>query len=195
MNGSVLEKGDHFINDFLAGGIIMSEKRMTNSLTTRTVGNVLIMERIFNAPRELVFQAFSESTYLENWWGPKGWKTENHRFEFKPNGVWRYCMKCTDKNQGEFYGQVSCGKAIFQEIIVPERIVYTETFVDEKGKVIEGTPETLVTMIFTEHEGDTKLVVKSQFASVDILHQIKNMGVVQGFSSQFERLDDILKQQ
>ncbi|OAH63138.1 hypothetical protein AWH49_07320 [Domibacillus aminovorans] len=105
----------------------MSENKITNSMTTNIEGQVLVMERIFNAPRGLVFKAFSEPERLASWWGPRGWQTENRKFEFKPNGVWHYCMRCIDENQGEFYGQESWGKAVYHEIIVPEKIVYTDT--------------------------------------------------------------------
>lgn len=73
------------------GGIKMSEN--INELTTFTEGKVLVMERIFNAPRSLVFEAFSDSERLESWWGPKGWKTINRQFEFKPEGVWLSIMR------------------------------------------------------------------------------------------------------
>jgi len=67
-------------------------------------GNTLVVERSFNAPRELVFEAFSTPAHLETWWGPTGWKTEIRTFEFEPGGTWHYCMTCVDKGQGDYYG-------------------------------------------------------------------------------------------
>ncbi|MFB5089102.1 SRPBCC domain-containing protein [Psychrobacillus sp. PGGUH221] len=171
----------------------MSENKSTNELTTFTEGKVLVMERIFNAPRSLVFEAFSDSERLESWWGPKGWKTINRQFEFKPEGVWHYCMTCEDENQGDFYGQESRGMAIYHEIVAPEKIVYTDMFADDKGNAIAGMPELLVTMIFTEDGDKTKLITRSEFATLENLQQVLDMGVVQGTSSQYERLDDLLK--
>ncbi len=98
----------------------MSVDKVTNSLTANVEGRDLVMERIFNAPRGLVFEVFSEPEHLVNWWGPQGWQTEISRFEFKPNGIWHYSLRCTDENQGEFYGQVAWSKAIYREIIVPD---------------------------------------------------------------------------
>jgi uncharacterized protein YndB with AHSA1/START domain len=172
----------------------MSDKKTTNNMTTRVQGQELILERVFNAPRDLVFKVFSESEHLEKWWGPSGWQTENHKFEFKPNGVWHFCMRCTDEDQGEFFGQESWGKVVYQEIIVPEKIVYTDVFSDEDGNTMEGMPEMLITMEFVEHEGKTKLISRSKFASADALQQVVDMGAVQGVASQFERLDDFLRQ-
>lgn len=170
----------------------MAENRASNRLTWNVEGRDLVMERIFEAPRDLAFKVFSEPEHLANWWGPGGWQTEIHKFEFKPNGVWHYCMKCTDENQGEFYGQKSCGKAVYHEMIEPEKIVYTDTFVDEEGNAILGTPEIHVTIKFEEHNGKTKLITRSQFSSAEILQQIMDMGVVQGCASQYECLDDYL---
>ncbi|WP_257350645.1 SRPBCC family protein [Pseudalkalibacillus decolorationis] len=172
----------------------MSENKVTNKLTTKVEGRDLVIERILDAPRELVFKMFSEPDHLARWWGPKGWQTENRKFEFKPNGEWHYCMECIDKNQGEYYGQKSWGKAVYQEIITPEKIVYTDAFSDEEGNISDNMPVMLITVMFEEFEGKTKLISRTQFASVENLQQVMDMGVVEGFSSQLERLDDVLKE-
>ncbi|MFD2445483.1 SRPBCC domain-containing protein [Bacillus sp. CGMCC 1.16607] len=168
------------------------ENNITNKLIVTTEGKVLVMERIFNAPRELVFKAFSEPQHLANWWGPKGWQTENLTFEFKPNGVWHYCMRCIDKNQGDFYGYEAWGKAIYNEIKVPEKIILTDVFSDKDGNTIEGMPTTVVTMSFIEQDGKTKLIMRSEYATVEGLQQVMEMGVTEGTASQYERLDDLL---
>lgn len=172
----------------------LSENIGATSLTTHVEGPVLVMERIFHAPRSLVFKAFSDSTYLESWWGPKGWQTENRQFEFKPNGVWYYCMTCKDKNQGDFYGQESWGKGVYHEIIVPEKIVYTDTFSDKEGNSVAGMPEIQITMNFVEQDGKTKVIMRSEFESAETLQQLMEMGMVEGSVSQYERLDDLLNQ-
>ncbi|UZJ78532.1 SRPBCC domain-containing protein [Fictibacillus sp. KU28468] len=172
----------------------MSVNHGTNPLKTAVEGQVLIMERTFNAPRTLVYQAFSQPEHLSKWWGPKGWETEIRKFDFQPGGVWFYCMKCMDKNQGDFYGQESCGKAVYQEILAPEKIVYKDYFTDGEGNEMEGMPEMLVTLEFAEYDGATKVIIRTQFATEETLQQVKDMGVVEGFSSQMERLDDLLEQ-
>lgn len=171
----------------------MTKNLGTNSIITTTEDRDLIMERIFNAPRELVFKMFSDPVHLANWWGPEGWETNIRHFDFKPGGIWLYCMKCMDKNQGDFYGQESWGKAVYHEMIVHEKIVYTDSFVDAKGNVLDEMPEILVTMNFIEEEGKTKVITRSQFSSIEALQQVMDMGVVQGFVSQFNRLDALLQ--
>lgn len=101
-------------------------------------------------------------------------------------------MRCTDENQGEFYNQESWRKAVYQEITVPVKIVLTDMFADEEGNAADGMPVILVTLTFVEHEGKTKLIMRSRFASVEGLQQVMGMGIVQGCASQFYRLDDLL---
>ncbi|MCF6136503.1 SRPBCC domain-containing protein [Alkalihalobacillus berkeleyi] len=168
--------------------------KATKSIRTQVEGRDLIMERIFDAPRELVFKAYSEADHLARWWGPQGWETTIQRFDFTPGGEWRYCMKCVDKNQEDFFGHESCGLAVYQEITSPEKIVYTDSFTDQEGNKLDGMPEMLISMEFVDHEGKTKLVTRTQFATEEVLKQIMDMGVVEGTSSQFEKLDAHLKQ-
>src|SRR5690625_2721350 len=173
----------------------MKESSISNKLISRVEERELIMERIFEAPRELVFKAFSEPEFLANWWGPKGWETTNYTFEFKPDGVWHYCMQCTDKSQGEFYGQKLWGKSIYHEIVVPERIVYTDIFSDEKGNISDSMPGNLVTLTFLEFKGKTKLIMRSQLGSSQTPQEVRDSGFVQGLGSSFDRLDELLNKE
>ena len=170
----------------------MSEKQVFDHLAYYTEGNNLIIERKFSATREAVFKAYSTSALLEAWWGPEGWKTKNASFDFKQNGVWHYCMRCTDENQGDFFGQESWGIAVYKEIVVPEKIVYTDAFSDKEGNVTSDMPEMLISAFFKEDGQQTLLEITSGFASEEALKQVLEMGVVQGMESQFRRLDDLL---
>ncbi|MGB8000835.1 MAG: SRPBCC domain-containing protein [Anaerobacillus sp.] len=172
----------------------MSENKVKHSMKTNVEGRTLTMERIFDAPRDLVFKVFSEGEHLENWWGPKGWETENLSFDFKSEGEWHYCMKCVDKSQGEWYGQQSCGKAIYQEIVEPKKIVYKDLFSDSEGNIVEDMPEMLISLTFVNQGDKTQLITKSEFASTDALKQVMGMGAVEGFTSQNEKLADYLNQ-
>ncbi|WP_408009926.1 SRPBCC domain-containing protein [Pseudalkalibacillus sp. A8] len=172
----------------------MSESKVTNCVKTNVEGKNLIIERVFDAPRELVFKAFSEKEHLENWWGPEGWKTTVHQFEFKPGGVWHYCMRCEDKNQGEFYGQESCAIAVYREMVEPEKIVYRNAFSDAEGNKAEGMPEMLVAMTFLDNNGKTKVICNTEFENEETLKNVRDMGIVEGFTSQYECFDEYLKQ-
>ncbi|MCS1351063.1 SRPBCC domain-containing protein [Mechercharimyces sp. CAU 1602] len=171
----------------------MSAEGVKKEMVSSTDGQVLTIEYELNAPKKVVFDAYSNSENLASWWGPKGWKTENLTFEFKPNGVWHYCMRCVDQSQGEYYGQESRGKAVYQEIVPDEKIIYTDSFVDKEGNPLDGMPEIFVAIHFEDDGDGTKMTMRSEFASSDILQQMIDMGIEEGCASQFSRLDDFLE--
>lgn len=170
----------------------MSEKQTFEHIVYYTEGNNLVIERNFKAPRAAVFKAYSDSALIEAWWGPEGWKTKNTSFEFKQNGVWHYCMTCTDENQGDFFGQESWGLAVYKKMVAPEVILYTDAFSDKDGNVAPDMPEMQISVFFKEESQQTLLEIKSAFASEEALMQVLEMGVVQGMESQFCRLDELL---
>jgi uncharacterized protein YndB with AHSA1/START domain len=145
------------------------------------------MERIFDAPRQLVFSAFSECKHLTHWWGPKGWTLPVCKMDFRPGGVWFYCMRGPA-------GEDACGKATYREIVEPERIVYTDAFADAKGNVLEEMPQMLITVTFAEQNGKTKLTNRVQFASAEDLEATLAMGMVEGANETWDRLEAYLAQ-
>lgn len=115
--------------------------------------------RIFDAPREMVFKAWSTKEHLESWYAPHGCAIEFLRFDFRTDGIFRQRIKAPD-------GFVCNCKGVFVEIKEPERIVFTIWFCDEEGKFMkssevpnhEGWPdETTVTVTFEELDGKTRL--------------------------------------
>lgn len=166
---------------------------MSNKMISKVEGQELILERVFAAPRELVFKAFSEAEHLKHWWGPRGWILTVCNVDFRPGGIWHYCMKCIDENQGDFYGYESWGKAIYKEIVEPEKIVYVDYFSDAEGNEAEGMPACEITMTFVEFEGKTKLVSRTQYASAEALKKVLDMGVEQGITETWDRLAEHLQ--
>ncbi|MFZ4453532.1 SRPBCC domain-containing protein [Salibacterium aidingense] len=160
---------------------------MSNQKTVSKVeGKDLILERVFDAPRELVFKVFTQSDHLANWWGPEGWTTTNYQMDVRPDGVWHYCMRSED-------GEESWNKAIYQEILEPEKLVYTDVFSDEEGSTLENMPQVLVTLYFEEHGGKTKVISRAQFPSEEQLNQVLDMGIIDGMISTWDCLEDYLK--
>ncbi|MDQ0112236.1 SRPBCC domain-containing protein [Paenibacillus harenae] len=166
---------------------------MTNQTVSKVEGNVLILERVFNAPRELVFQAFSEAEHLKQWWGPRGWTVPVCNIDFRPGGIWHYCMKCEDKNQGDFYGMESWGKGVYKDIVTSEKIGYTDYFSDSEGNVSAEMPVTDVIIQFVEFEGKTKLVNTSTYVSAEALQTVLDMGMEQGINETWDRLEEHLQ--
>jgi len=166
---------------------------MTNKMTFKVDGSVLIMERTFAAPRELVFEAYSSAEHLKHWWGPRGWVLSACTVDFRPGGVWHYCMTCMDKNQGDFYGFESWGKAIYKEMNAPEKIVYTDYFSDAEGNLTEGMPSSEIEITFVQlADNQTKLVSRATYASEEELKKVVEMGMEQGISETYDRLEEYL---
>ncbi|OME91332.1 MULTISPECIES: SRPBCC domain-containing protein [Paenibacillus] len=165
---------------------------MTNQMITRVEGEVLVLERVFNAPRELVFKVFTDGEHLKQWWGPRGWEVTVSNMDFRPGGSWHYCMKCLDKNQGDFYGMESWGKSVYQEIEEPEKIVYIDYFSDAEGNIAEGMPATTVTMSFEEQDGKTKLISRAVYESPEALKTVLDMGMEEGITQTWDRLEEYL---
>jgi uncharacterized protein YndB with AHSA1/START domain len=164
----------------------------TNNLATEVVKNELVITRVFNAPRELVFKAFSESEALDQWWGPVGMEMCGSKLDFRPGGLYHYGMKAPD-------GKMMWGRFKFLEIIKPERIVFINSFADKEGDIIRAPffsdfPLEVKNIItFTEHDGKTTLTLrggpinateKEQKAFYDM-----QSGMQQGFDGTFDQLE------
>lgn len=165
---------------------------MSAQMNSRVEGNVLVLEREFNAPATLVFKAFSEEEHLKKWWGPRGWILAVCNIEFRVNGVWHYCMKCIDENQGDFFGFESCGKGVYQEILQDKKIVYIDYFSDAEGNEVEGMPATRSTLLFEEMKGKTKLTNRAEYASLEELKSVLDMGMEYGIKETWDRLEEHL---
>lgn len=165
----------------------MAENNATNSITKKVEGRELSLERVFAAPRELVFKAFSTPEALSHWWGPTGWTLPVCKVDFRPGGIWHYCMRSPDGTQD------SWGKAIYKEIVEPERIVYEDNFSDAEGNLNTDLPSMLITMIFEDVGGNkTKLQSKSTFATTEALEAVLAMGAEEGIKQTWDRLDAYL---
>ncbi|MFB9990800.1 SRPBCC domain-containing protein [Deinococcus oregonensis] len=168
----------------------------TSTVTSRVeAGTDLVLERVFNAPRALVFEAFSTPEHLRQWWGPKGWELPVCTVDFRPGGRWHYCMKCVDKAQGQFYGMESWGLGIYREIEAPARIVYTDYFSDAEGGINPELPPTLATLIFEEVEGGTKVISRSTYTTPEALQTVMEMGMLDGITQTWDRLAEYIEAQ
>jgi len=88
-----------------------------NNLDLDSDARSIIGTRVYDAPRELVFAAFTDPKHLAQWWGPNGFTTTTHSFDFRPGGVWRFVMHGPD-------GRDYQNRVTYDEIVPPERLVY-----------------------------------------------------------------------
>ncbi len=118
-----------------------------------------VISRTFNAPRELVWKTWTEPEHIKHWWGPKGSKVSYSKMDLRPGGINHYCLVTTD-------GHEMWGRQIYREIIKPERLVFVNSFSDEKGGLTKHplSPtwplELLTTIIFTGQQGQTIVTVE-----------------------------------
>lgn len=159
---------------------------MNQADVTRAADRTFVMERVFDAPCELVFEAFSKPEHLKHWWGPKGWTLSVCEVDFRPGGTWLYCMRGPG-------GEASWGKATYQDIKPPEKIVYTDSFVDSDGNVLEGTPQMQITITFESSEDKTKVVNRAVFGAAEELDAVLKMGMAEGANETWDRLEAFLE--
>lgn len=123
---------------------------------------VLVITRVFDAPRELVWKAWTEPESMMRWWGPKGFTCPVCRIDLRVGGAYLNCMRSPE-------GVDYWSTGVYREIVPPERLVCTDSFADEAGNVVPATHygmsadfplEMLVTVTFEEQEGKTKFTLK-----------------------------------
>jgi uncharacterized protein YndB with AHSA1/START domain len=121
-----------------------------NSPATKPTEREIVITRIFDAPRELVFKAWIDPKHVARWWGPQGFTNPVCELDARPGGAIHIHMRGPD-------GVVYPMKGVFREVVEPERLVFTTSaFEDEEGQPqLEG----LTTVTFVEHEGKTKLTL------------------------------------
>jgi uncharacterized protein YndB with AHSA1/START domain len=112
---------------------------------TDTADRELVLTRLFDAPRELVFDAYTDPKHIAEWWGPNGFSTTVYEMDVRPGGRWRFMMHGPD-------GKDWPNRIVYREVVRPERLEY------EHGSDVDDDPERFqVTVTFTEEEGGTRL--------------------------------------
>lgn len=168
----------------------MNKTNVTKDIPNKT----LIIERVFDVPKEKVWQAYANKEMFEKWWGPEGWQTTTKQFEFKPGGRIHYCMKCEDKHQVEWYGKESWGLMDIETINEPTTFSVKDYFSDAEGTINTTMPSQRYTVEFIDEGGKTRLVTKSFLETSEQLEQLIKMGMVEGTDSQLNRLEALLKE-
>jgi len=128
-----------------------------NSATTEPTERELVITRVFDAPRALVFKAWTEPERLVRWWGPRGFTMPSCKMEVRPGGAYRFQMRSPEGTDHWLQG-------VYREIVEPERLACTWAWLDADGKPVH---ETLLTVTFDEEGDKTKLTLhQAVFESV-----------------------------
>jgi uncharacterized protein YndB with AHSA1/START domain len=141
-----------------------------------TTDREVVSRRAINAPRELVFRAFSEPEHLAQWWGPKGFRNTIHKFDFRPGGRWRLTMHGPD-------GIDYKNEYVLLEVAEPERIVISHPDPEHNFQR---------TIILAEEGAKTRLTWRMRFESAEHYNQVKPF-VVEANEQNFDRLEAELR--
>jgi uncharacterized protein YndB with AHSA1/START domain len=152
----------------------------TVDITTPTDREV-VLTRIFDAPRALVFDALTTPELLKRWYGPTGWSLVICDIDLCVGGRWRYVVRRPD---GKEIGQ----KGVYREIVRGERIVNTESWEDWNAG------ETLVTTILTENDGKTTFTSTILFPSKEVRDTVVKNGLSRGVTDSYNKLAATLEQ-
>jgi uncharacterized protein YndB with AHSA1/START domain len=130
----------------------------TPSLAAATADTVLFITRVFDAPRTLVFNAWTDPAQAACWWGPQGFTTLFCEMDARVGGSYRLGMRSPE-------GTDHIKQGIYREIVEPERLVFTYAWEDADGR---PGHQTLVTVTFAEHGAQTRLTLhQAIFETVD----------------------------
>jgi uncharacterized protein YndB with AHSA1/START domain len=152
----------------------------------------LVITRIIDAPRERVFEAWTDCDSIVRWWGPKDFTAPSCRMDARVGGEYINSMRSPDGH--EFWS-----KGVFREIHAPDRIVMTDSFADEKGNIVPASHygmkgdwplEMLVTVTLEDQEGKTRLTLRH--SGVDAISDEDRNDMRQGWSESFDKLDSCL---
>lgn len=139
----------------------------------------IVTTRVFDAPRELVWSAWTDPNHLAQWWGPNGFTTTTSAYDLRPGGTWRFVMHGPD---GRDYQNL----VTFDEIVKPERLVYRH------GDDVEPV-QFHTTVTFEDLGGKTRLTLRAQFPTADARDRVvKEYGAAEGAVQTIERLADYL---
>jgi len=140
----------------------------------------IVMTRVFDAPRDLVFEAHTSCEHLSRWWGPRGYEIIGCEVDFRPGGAWRIVHRGPEGEECAFRGE-------YREIVRPERIVWTFEFEGMPGKI------SVETQTLEEHDDKTTFTSTSVFDSIEDRDGMLESGMESGAAETMDRLDEYLE--
>jgi uncharacterized protein YndB with AHSA1/START domain len=149
----------------------------TLKVTTPT-DREIVMTRVFDAPRRLVFDALTKPELFKRWFGPRGWSLAVYEADLRVGGAWRSVLRGPDGTNMGMSG-------VYREIVPPERLVSTESFDDYPG-------ESLNTLLLVEQGGKTTLTVTILYQSQEIRDAVIKSGMDHGAAECYDKLAELL---
>ena len=149
-------------------------------LTVEPGEQEITITRVFDAPRERVFEANTDPDRIPEWWGPRRYTTVVDEMDARPGGTWRFINRDSEGNEYAFHG-------VYHDVVAPERIVQTFEFEGAPGHV------SLETARFEDVDGKTRLTVQDVFQSVADRDAMVESGMEEGARETWERLAELVE--
>jgi uncharacterized protein YndB with AHSA1/START domain len=153
--------------------------RAVATLYTTPSDQEIVVTRVVDAPRRLVFEAHTNPVHLPRWMlGPEGWTMPVCEIDLRPGGAWHFVWRSSD-------GTEMAMRGVYQEVVPPERVVSTESWGGD-------WPETLNTLILSEENGKTRITQHTRYPSKEARDAALKTGMVEGMSTSYDRLAEYL---
>jgi uncharacterized protein YndB with AHSA1/START domain len=162
--------------NFMGGWTQLLGTSLKNFVEGRHAGE-MILTRVFEAPRELVWKLWTDPEHIRKWWGPKGFTLPGCDMDFRPGGAYRFVMRGPDGQDNPFHG-------VYREIVRNERFVFTAVLDNLRGH------ELLTTVTFADEGGKTKVTVRQTTPQGEA-----GRGQNQGWSETLERLAGLIAEE
>lgn len=161
----------------------MTATRVANqdSFVTTTQGDRnIVMTRLFDAPRQLVFEALTQPEHIRRWWGclEEGYSVPVCEVDLRVGGAWRFVNRLPG-GEAEFYGE-------YREIAPPDRLVFSEIYAPFPDA------ESLVTTVLTEEDGQTRMTATITYKSEEVRKMVLGTGMEQGAGLSYDRLEELV---
>src|ERR1700688_1194442 len=139
----------------------------------------VVLTRVFDAPRAMVYDALTKPELLKRWFGPRGWSLVVCEVDLRVGGKWRFVLKGPNGTQMGMFG-------VYRELQRPERTVHTESFDDYPQS------ESIVTGLLVEHDGKTTLTATVLSPSKEVRDAVIKSGMEHGAAETYDKLAEML---
>ncbi|MHB1277529.1 MAG: SRPBCC family protein [Bacteroidia bacterium] len=145
----------------------------------------ILVKREFAADRSLVWDAYTKSELLDQWWAPKPWKSKTKKMDFREGGSWLYAMVGPE-------GEEHWALAKYQRINPKTDFTVKDSFADAEGNVNKQLPESIWNVKFSDHGNNTLVENQLSYDTLEQLEEIIKMGFKEGLTMAMENLDSLL---
>jgi uncharacterized protein YndB with AHSA1/START domain len=159
--------------------------KLAFDFTVNREQKTIMVKREFEAELPLVWDAYTKSEILDQWWAPAPWKARTKRMDFREGGYWLYAMVGPE-------GETHWSKADYKEIKVQKRFTSLDAFTDSEGIVNEEMPKSKWEVSFSDKGDLTQVEIRISFDDLSQLDATIRMGFKEGLAKAMEGLDELL---